>query len=304
MGNAEDVNLTTTNLENAGLESGTVETTVGQEQNTAETQTQTTENVETWDKDKRYLPSWKKDPNNLYKSYREIEKVYGPLKKDHETLLGTFKKYGMETSTLEDRIKEYQSLKDPSSDVNQMIGYFKGWLSGPERQKVIDYFTGLEAEKKRMKYGDVPPEIVDKLEALENWKAEKENKEKDEQFQKNYDTSVKTIDTQAKRCEDFAKANGIDWTEADRKELLGYCQKNEIDPKYIYSQFIESVEQNKEYQKARESKIREKVIAELTKQKKTGIISTKPAGGAAPAEANTFKNKIKNDPAFKKIFGS
>jgi len=298
--------LTTTNLENAGLESGTVETPEGQEPKAPETPIVTAENVETWDKDKRYLPSWKKDPNNLYKSYREIEKVYGPLKKDHETLMGTFKKYNFDAGTLEDRIKEYQSLKDPNSDVNQMIGYFKGWLSDPSyRQKVIEYFATLEKEKKRTQYGEnIPDEIINKLEALENWKAEKENREKAEQFQKNYDTSVKTIDTQAKRCEDFAKANGIDWTEADRNELLGYCQKNEIDPKYIYSQFIEFVEQNKEYQKARESKIREKVIAELTKQKKTGIISTKPAGGAAPAEANTFKNKIKNDPAFKKIFGS
>jgi hypothetical protein len=300
----EDVN-TTTNFENAGSESGTEETLKGQELKAPETPIVTAENIETWDKDKRYEPSWKKDPNNLYKSYREIEKVYGPLKKDHETLTGVFKKYDFDPTTLEDRIKEYQSLKDPKSDINQMIGYFKGWLSDPSyRQKVIEYFTTLEKEKQRSKYGEnIPDEIIQEIENLKNWKTEKETKEKEEQYQKDYDSASKTIDSQVKKCEDFAKANGIDWAENDARELQAYCLKNGVEPRFIYSQFIEFVEQNKEYQKAREGKIREKVIAELAKQKKTGIISSKPAGGAAPAEANTFKSKIKADPAFKRIFG-
>jgi len=70
-----------------------------QDQPAPEAQAQPTENLD-WNKDKRKGVLWKSE-NDLYKSYREMEKMQSPLKSELNTIKESFKKF----------IKDYPFIK-------------------------------------------------------------------------------------------------------------------------------------------------------------------------------------------------
>jgi len=290
------------------IESGTGEEGQGETQEEAKpgagtepkgTETQTLQDaIDSWDKDPRFKTSWKEDPNRLYKNYRDIEKVYGPMKKEVETLKGLFGKYGIEQDRLEDYIKEYTELKSPDRRENKLASYLIGWLDNPAyRQQVMDFFAGIERKSLQDKYGElVPDHIVQKLEEHEAYKTAKEKEDAERKEREYQENITSTINEQVKLNEEYAKKYGIDYDDKTHNDLIGYCRTNEIDPKYIHRVFKDFCEE--QVHKKMSEKARQSAIEEYTKQRKSGVVVPSATAPKDETPVTTRRDHLK-----KALFG-
>jgi hypothetical protein len=209
--------------------------------------TPTAEEVYDWSKDERFEKMWKKDPNGLYKSYRNIEKMVEPMK----TELGTVKQqnqaiqevceeFGITTEQLKDIFTEHKTLKDPDHPENKSKNYFQSWLGNDMyKDKVLGFFQELEKTELQRLYPNMNAEQIKKQVEMEQRLAKMEaedQKRKDEAFVKD---STATINSGVDKAKKYAEARGFTFDDKVSVDLLDYCQQNGIDPKFVYHAFIE-----------------------------------------------------------------
>lgn len=289
------------NIESENTETPTEEATPTEETSPKQEETLTPEEtIEKWEQDKRFESSWKKDPNRLYKNYRDMEKTYNPLKSQLETYNGLFEKYGIEADKLEDGIKEYRELKNPDRLENKYANYLKEFLEDPSfRQDVFEYFEDLEKRKIQQKYGDmIPKEIVNQLEGLQKWKADKESAEEKARFEEATEKAKATINEQSKQNEEYAKKWGIVYDDATHNQLLAYCNENEIEPKYFHRVFKDLAEEKVEA--IQKKRVEEDVVKRLGNNKKAGII-TAPKSPEPKGKTGSRRDNLK--PLVNKLLG-
>jgi len=251
-----------------------------------------------WTKDNRYKSMWKEDPNQVYKSYREMEKIYNPLKKRVDSFDNTFKEYGIDEKAIADILKEYKGLKSPDAPHNLLQGYMNNWLGNDQyKGKVVDFFKQLEKEEKQQKYGaNLPEEIINKLEELQGFKTKYEQEQESKQKEEAYQETLKTVQAQLTEVEKMAEKYGIEFNDKKRDELLTYCHDQDIDPKYIGSVFaqfaLEAVKASSATQATR------KQVEKLEQNKKAGI-SVKDTGVSKGTKELSFEDAIREKLGFK-----
>ena len=293
----ENIDTGAENLAGTETGTGTAEKTV---ETTVPTVTQAM--IDDWTKDQRYEKSWTKDPNRLYKSYRDMEKTYNPLKQRAESYDTKFKTYGLELDKFDEVAKEYQSLKDPNRRENQVTTYFDRWFGNPlYKAQVEEFFTALEKKELQAKWGEnTPPEILTKLEKFEQFQKGAEKEKQDREFQEKLEKTTELINEQVGKIEAYAKKYGLLYDDATHKDLVAYCRKNDIDPKYFFREFKEWAEP--EVEKFIRNETEAQTAKRLQENRAKGItpVSTKVTAPAKTVPGS--RDAMRNDPMFKRMF--
>lgn len=176
-----------------------------------------------WDSDSRYEKMWKKDPNELYKSFRNIEKMYSPLQKKYKDLESKISSYDSEISGYKDKIGAY-------SEVEKIINFLD---SNPTYQKeILGTINRLAEEGQRNKYGDLPPEAISRLERAEQLEAKFAEMENE----KHLNHQIEVLNTQLSEIDKIAEQLGVEY---DKKDFLMYCDANNIPPHMAKAVFME-----------------------------------------------------------------
>lgn len=249
-------------------------------------QPQKPEDVIDWAKDNRYEKSWAKDPNKLYKSYRDMETAYAPLKKQYETLNKTFQELEIAPENLKDILGELNQWKDPNNLTVQRANYISSWLDNPMYQPaVVNFFNELEKQDLSRKYPGMNEEQIKKMVELEE-KVNTLNKVNEEREYNSLVTqNVQDIDSGIADVKKLAEARGFQVTPDIEKYLLDHCDKNQVNPKYLVHEFMKLY--SDQLDKSYAEKIEKDVLARVSKQK-TGVVI--PAKGTTPAPAKfSFK---------------
>jgi hypothetical protein len=252
-----------------------------------------TQEILDWTKDERHGRMWSNkgvgDPNKLYKSYKELEKVYTPLKSESETLkkqIATlsefFKQYELEPDIgkLKPIFDEYKTLKDPENPEMKALEELKYWVQNEATsEQVLKFFNQLRQEEMSRKYPGWNAEQIQKQIEIERKIKNLEEKEQQDTVKADYEMSLKTINEQCDRAKKYAENKGFVFTDDIRNTLLDHCMKNNIDPKYVYSEFINLYDE--QVSKSFEEKIKQDQLKGLNKNKGNVVM---PAKTTAPAK--------------------
>lgn len=254
----------------------------GTESSSASTQP-TAQDVLDWTKDNRYKTGWinekgEPDPNRLYKNYRDIEKVYAPLKKQYETLNNTFNELQIKPEQLKDIVGEYQQLKDSNHPIQQRASYLSNWLDNPVySQQVVNFFNELEKHDMSRKFPGMSEEQIKKMVELETQVNELKQVKEKEEFNNLVSQESKNIETSISRAQKLAEARGFEWNNDIKNYLINHCEKNGIPTNAIFGEFIELF--GKELDEAFSKKLEKDFLARQEKQKDSVVI---PATGTTP----------------------
>lgn len=172
------------------------------------------EEIPSWDKDKRFGSMWK-DPNDMYRSYRNMEKTLSPLQqkiKEFESkVVPEYQK------NLQERDTRLQELEPIEKTVQ--------FLQGNERYRneILQVIEKLEEEDKRIKYGDLPPEAIQKLEKAEEIERKFQAFEEEKQQEKN----ISALSGELEKVQGVAKEYGLEYDEA---EFVQYLKHKNVQP--------------------------------------------------------------------------
>jgi len=259
-----------------------------QDQPAPEAQAQPTENLD-WNKDKRKGVLWKSE-NDLYKSYREMEKMQSPLKSELNTIKESFKKYGVEDpKKITEILEEYRKLKDPEYEVNKFLGHLDPILSNEVYSNQLkSTIEKLRKEAEREKFGsNLSDTEIQALKEAQSTKSEMEELRiqlAKAEIKEKMQASLKDIDA-------YAKENDLEF---DQGKFLNACAKEGIPAnmmlRYFKSEAIDAVRKHAAQQSE------ERVIKNLEKTK-TGSIS----GGTKVATATAQKQTL--DKALDSVLG-
>lgn len=249
------------------------------------------EEVIDWTSDKRFDSMWKKDPNNLYKSYKELEKGYQPLKTKYDSFSKLLKDHGVEADKLEDVFGEWKKFSSPDSQERKFFDYFWGWANNPMyRGDIENFFSALETKEMQRRFPGMNEEQIQRMVALEN--EIKGFREKEEQrSQKELETQFASeIEQGINRVKEYSSKYGFNFNEELQAELLEYCASNNVPTKYVFQAFLEKY--HDQLQKSVSSKVESDVLARLNKQKGAVI----PGGGSkkpGTTQGMSFEDKLR-----------
>ena len=237
-----------------------------------------------WDKDERYERIWKKDPNGLYKSYKELEKVYEPAKqklsvyeKQVNELNTLAKEFGITPEQLKDVLTEHKTYKDPNNPNNVVLGNLERWLNTPElSDKVKGIWNDLLNEEMRVKYPNMNAEQIKKQVELENRQAEMEKKLNTYEHEKLVGQYSDEIRKSEQKVKEYAKSKGFEVTNEIWAKVLRHCHENRVETKNIPYAFRELYDA--EVDKVYFEKVKQDQLKALNKNKGETIL---PAGTAA-----------------------
>lgn len=255
-----------------------------------ETSAQVEQEIQDWTQDKRANSMWKNDPNQLYGSYKNMEKMYTPLKTQQEQLNKMFKTYGVEPTKVEDVLKEYQTYKDPNAPQNQWLNYLGQHLNGDTKDDVVKFFNELDRKMDQKKYGEnLPDEVIEKLKKADQLEERFNAKERSEQEAQQYQQTIKTIESKLGEVETIAKEYDVVWDEDTKNGFLKYCSDNDIPPQYMHMAFsqlaLNAVKKSASVQSQRS------VVKNMESNKKAGI-TTKSVNTPKKDVNQSFRDAI------------
>lgn len=179
-----------------------------------------------WTTDKRYKTHWKGDPDELYKSYREMDKEYPQLK--------AFQKHAQES---EIKIRqEYESknteLSSKLQNMEQISSFVDLIDSNPEySQKLAPIIQEIIKESRRKQYGaDLPDNVISQLREVDQMKAHLEEIKQREQVTK----LTEVLDSNLSEIDQFVADRELEY---DKDDFLAYCEKNKIPAEFVSSVF-------------------------------------------------------------------
>lgn len=159
-----------------------------------------------WQQDNRYKTGSWKNPDDIYTSYREMEKAYSPLKQKQ-------KEY-------EEKLKTYETELGSSKQITDYLNF----LLSDDRYKdeATRFFAEMNKKVKMSQYGaDLPDEVYQRLQKVDEY----EQKLKEYEFNKEVETNKSIIEDNMTQIKDFATKHNIEYDEAD---FLNYCQERKI----------------------------------------------------------------------------
>ena len=256
-------------------------------------------NLEEWQKDSRYGKMWNK-ADDLYNSYRSLEKSSQENNAKHNALLKVLKENGFQADTLADELKKYADYRNPQSRINQIYNYINAFLENEVYSpRIQQFFEQLEAEELQRLYPNMSAEQIKKQQEMEAKLKQLETTERQRQEEKYMADTTSQITNGLTDCENLAKEYGFKMTDEVKNYLLEYCRDNDIEPKYIKAVFRELY--GKQMQEARDKKILANYTARKQKIKDAQIIS----GGAGKVGnlAPTGDAKSKLRATFERVLG-
>lgn len=256
-------------------------------------------NLEEWQKDSRYGKMWNKT-DDLYNSYRSLEKSSQESNAKHNALIKILKENGFQAETLADELKKYADYRNPESRINQVYNYVDKWLSNEiYSPRILQLFKQIEAEELQRLYPNMSAEQIKKQQELEQKVQTLEAQERERKSQADLQNDINTIEQNIKACENLAKEYGFKMTQDVKNYLYDYCGKNNIAPEHL--EFVFRKLYGKQLLEARDKKIIANYSARKQKIKDAEIIS----GGAGKAGnfAPTGDAKSKLKATFEKILG-
>lgn len=256
-------------------------------------------NLEEWQKDSRYGKMWNK-ADDLYNSYRSLEKSSQENNAKHNALIKLLKENGFQAETLADELKKYADYRNPESRINQVYNYVDKLLNNNlYSDRVLQFFNQIEAEELQRLYPNMSAEQIKKQQELEAKLQQLETTERQRQEEKYMADTTAQITNGLTECDNLAKEYGFKMTDEVKNYLLTYCRDNNIEPKYIKSVFRELY--GKQLLEARDKKIIANYSARKQKIKDAQIIS----GGAGKVGnlAPTGDAKSKLRATFERVLG-
>jgi chaperonin cofactor prefoldin len=187
----------------------------------AEVGSQVGDDFDSFDKDPRFETEWNRDPNSIYKAFRESEKTLPTLQKEHG-------EYRDKVSAYESELQELQTQMGSLSQIKELVDFFEG---NPDYQKALMSSLAQVAEdQRRAKYGDLPPEVIERIEKGEAAQRRMDEFERQQQVQ----AQVSVIGEEMKSIDSIASEYNVDY---DKGEFLAYCKNNNVPPQLMGAVF-------------------------------------------------------------------
>lgn len=274
----------------------------------------TPQEITDWTKDDRHERMWRKDPNQLYKSYRNMEKVYDPMKDEIKGLKGQIeqvdgllKEYGYELNSEQlksvlDELRSYTTDDEKLQKPVVRIGkYFEQqpWFNEPGYVDKLDKFTqNLYWEYMQEKYPGMTMPQIQKMNELEAKNKEIETRLTQKEQAERIKSTEMGIDKALKEIKAFSTENGFAFTDKIEQELIDFGEKTGTPPEYLYGEFMKRY--GKEIQKSYSERVKQEQLQMLEKNKNN---ITLPAGtqGEATGEMTPY-DTLKA--GLRKAFGS
>lgn len=234
-------------------------------------------------KDERAKRMWMNDKgsidyNKIYKSYRNLEKMHEPLKKQYSTIEATFKELGIPLDPVQIKgiAQEYNQLKDPNNPVKQRADYFSVWSDNPiYRNDVIAFYENLEKREMQRQFPGMNEEQIKKQVELENKVKSFEQFQAKQQEQEKFQSDVSTAKEGWNKIKKLADSRGFSFTDEIAENIMSVMNKNKIDTKYLYHTFIELY--GEQLDKTLTERTEKSVMERLNKNKQAGVISGNPS---------------------------
>jgi len=242
-----------------------------------------------WAKDKRYETMWKKDPNQLYKSYINTEKGFVPMKKQLDELNAIFAEYKLKPEQIKDVMAELNTLKAPEHPSNQLVSFIQDYAKDPVYAKKIEvFFDELEKSRVMAKYPGYTDEQIrkelerdERFNALEGELNEYKMNALTQEYNKNITAELGKIDA-------LCKERNFVFTPEIKQAFIDECIKDNLDPKYMFISFANK--HKADLDKNYESVIEARVLERLKKNKGTTVPEAKI--GQPPVVKGTFREKL------------
>lgn len=248
-----------------------------------------------WTKDARHGKMWK-DPNDMYKSYRELEKFkaekHDPLKKQFDFVVSTLKEEGYGVEQIKDILKEVKQWKDPDNPVVASGNYLQNWLGNPLYETdVKNFFTALQTKENQRLH----PNWTD--EQIHEWDAQKEKvaaleAEREEGNRVKMVSEYKTtISDSMDKIQKLAESRGFNFDLSMKNDFFDHCMNNGIDPKYMYHEFRNLHDEAME--KTNRERIQNETLDNVRKNKGASIIDGGTGVQQAPESGDDPKGFIR-----------
>ena len=239
-------------------------------------------NLEEWQKDSRYGKMWNK-ADDLYNSYRSLEKSSQESNAKHNALIKILKENGFQAESLADELKKYADYRNPESRINQVYNYINGLLENKlYSDRIVQFFNQIEAEELQRLYPNMSAEQIKKQQELEAQLNQLKSAEQQRQEKQYMTETTNQINTALEDCNKLANEYGFKMTDEVKNYLLTYCRDNNVDPKYIKGVFREIY--GKQLLEARDKKIIENYSKRKENLKSAQIVSAGAGKVGNPAE--------------------
>lgn len=255
-------------------------------------------NLEEWQKDDRYGKMWKK-ADDLYSSFKSIEKSYADVNPKYTNLVKILKDNGFKSETLADELKKYADYRDPNSRINQVYNYIDKLMQNDLYSgRIQQFFEQIEQEELQRLYPNMNAEQIKKQQELEQKLQRLEAEEKERKDKAAYQQELDAIQKGFQECEKIANEYGFKITDEVKNFLFTKCGEQNIDPKYLTSEFIKLY--GKQLMEARDAKVKENEKQNAEKLKKAQILS---GGSGLSAQTPNLSGKAAFTEGLKRIFG-
>lgn len=252
----------------------------------------TAQEIADWTKDERYTRMWRKDPNQLYKSYKSaddlIEKQYKPLRAQAETFTKLFSDYGHEADPekLKAAFEKLKSWEDPENPIVKRGNYISYFLDHPEyKNELTEVLEGYRRREIRKQFGEgVSDEIVNEIVENRKFREQAEAKEKKAAADAQHKQLVGTIEQGWTQVQDECKKMGFPVTDEIRNKLMDKCAEENVDPRFMFYKFQDMFRD--EVEKHRRATIQSEIVKSRQRTHKSGVI---PAGSHTAKAAQTDK---------------
>ena len=247
-------------------------------------------------KDKRWGKMWKSE-NDVYKSFREVEKwkaeQHDPLKKQYDSIVKTLEAEGYSPDKIQDVLSEVKKWKDPENPIVVAGSYLQRWLQNPAyRDSLVSYLEDLETKELQRQYPGYTREQIEKVQAqdqkineLNTWKQEQERTKLVSDY-------GKTIDGSMDKIKQLAKTRDFAFTPDMEIAFYEHCNKNGIPPMYMLHEFRNLYDEALD--KSHNEQIQKKTLETVRKNKSATILDGKPAGTSTPGPEGDFRTTIRS----------
>jgi len=238
---------------------------------------------------------WKED-KDISKAYFDADKIletkYKPAYKEYTDLKVKLQENGITMENLQDSVKEFQDLKDPENNNNQIVAFLNQLADDDISKQELDMaFSDLQEKKMQRRYAGLDKSqreaaiVRDReITELKNWKETMQQTALDEQSSVAVRESLKAIG-------EISKLKGFEFTSELKNEFLDHCINNNIPTTYMAQEF------RKKYDEALDSAFENKIKAGvLTSQQstKTKTLNTKITKPKVTGTKENLEEKLKS----------
>lgn len=249
-----------------------------------------------WTKDARYGKMWK-DPNDMYKSYRSMERFkaekHDPLKKQYDTIVNELKESGYGIEHIKEILSDNKKWNDPENQVVSSGNYLQNWLNNPlYKTEVINYFEELQNRENQRQHPNWTNEQITEWNAQKSKVAQLEAEREESNRTRMVSDYKTTISDSMEKITKLADSRGFNFDLKLQNEFYDHCMKNGIDPKYMLHEFRNLHDEALE--KTNRERIQNEMLESVKKNKGASIVDGGTGIQQAPATEDNPEGFIRS----------